>query len=658
MSSIGILMMNVLTTSSSPTTMFELTAPESKTVRESESKHSVDTSLSKVAPPELMSFQDNSEANTPEFTTKQKNIQKFQPQIAKSKGSKESKQIFIFGDSLSDNGNLYELSEGKVPSSQQNFKGRASNGQVWTEHLNKLGTSTTNIHNFAIGGATTSSRNFISEYPGMDFQINKFKSSSVTINSNDLFIIWVGTNDYMIKATTDSKQVVDNVSQTVNTFIDKGARNIAVANLMNLGKIPWHNKSEAASALTAASENHNQQLIAALSTIAGNNPNVKITPIDFNSLFKEIIAEPEKYGFINVTDSYVGSNAQKAGSNPDEYLFWDIIHPSKRTHELMAKYAIAVMNASSTVAPQGDIALNLATRQNQSIDSRLQTLRQKPINSTKRWDVFVTGDINFGKKDYNDDFFGFDSNAASATVGADYRVTDKLTAGVAVSVAGNENKLHQNQGTINTDGYNISVYGNYSDKNFYVNSAASLGKYEFDIKRNTNFNNRIATANTDSNLFSVSINSGYDAKLGNITFGPIVGLKYDNVNINGYSEKGAGSLNIKVNDQKANSLVLSLGAQATGTIKTNIGTLIPYVRGSYEYQLADTSRTLTTEFVSQPGIPMRIQTFNSDRDYFKLSTGAEFVFSNNLSGGLSYETIIGYENFTNNTIRSEINYRF
>ncbi len=640
MSNIGILMMGFLTAKSSPAVISKPTAPSSIRLRESES------------------FQDSSKASTPKLTTEQKNILTYQPQVTKSKGSKEPKQIFIFGDSLSDNGNLYEFSKGKVPSSQQNFQGRATNGQVWTEYLNKLGTDTKNIHNFAIGGATTGTQNIISEYPGIDFEINKFTSGSMTINHDDLFILWVGTNDYIKLATTNSKQVVDNVSQTVDTLINKGAHNIAVANLIDLGKIPWHGNSEAASSFTTATNNHNRQLNAALSTIAANNPNVKIIPLDFNSLFKEIIAEPQKYGFTNVTDSYTDSNAKTLGHNPDEYLFWDVIHPSKRAHQLIAEYAIAAMNASSAVVPQGDIGLNIATRQNDSIDSRLQTLRQKPINTANRWGVFVNGDINFAKKDYNDEFSGFNSNAASVSVGADYRFINKSTAGVAVSLAGNENKLYQNQGTINTDGYAVSVYGNYSNNNFYINSAASLGKHKFDIKRNTAFNNRIATANTDSNLFSVSINSGYDAKLHNVTFSPMIGLKYDGVNINGYSEKGAGSLNIKVDDQQANSLVLSLGAQTTGTIKTNIGTLAPYIRGSYEYQLADTSRTLTTEFVSQPGIPMRIQTSHCDRDYFKLSTGAELLFSNNLSSAISYETTIGYENFTNNTIRGEINYRF
>ena len=43
--------------------------------------------------------------------------------------------VVVFGDSLSDNGNLYELMRHQLPPSPPYFEGRFSNGPVWIEHL-------------------------------------------------------------------------------------------------------------------------------------------------------------------------------------------------------------------------------------------------------------------------------------------------------------------------------------------------------------------------------------------------------------------------------------------------------------------------------------------------------------------------------------------
>jgi len=43
--------------------------------------------------------------------------------------------IVIFGDSLSDNGNLYAQTKKLVPDARQYYQGRFSNGPVWVEYL-------------------------------------------------------------------------------------------------------------------------------------------------------------------------------------------------------------------------------------------------------------------------------------------------------------------------------------------------------------------------------------------------------------------------------------------------------------------------------------------------------------------------------------------
>lgn len=577
-------------------------------------------------------------------------------------------QLFIFGDSLSDNGNLYRLTGGTIPLSPPYFQGRFSNGPVWVEILGSYFNIDANeTTNYAVGGSTSGNTNVLSEsliipLPALSSQINNFTSAPVTPSSNALFILWAGANDYLIqpieKRATNTQVVVNNLSNAITILINKGARNIIVPNLPDLGKTPQERSLGTADSTTTLIKSHNSNLNTALQEIARTR-NVNIIPLDIHALFDEVIDQPDRYGLTNINDPCFDQQARTICSNPDEYLFWDNVHPTDRGHKFIAEYTEAVLNAPVAIVPQAEIALHVAQRQAQLIDDRLSAL-QNPSHtqSTDRWGVFVNGDVNLGSQDASEHHPDYDYKTGSATVGVDYSVTDKLAVGVALGVVNNETELHQNQSDIEIDGYAVSVYSNYVQNNFYTNAVISYGNNDFDIQRQIDFDHRTATAKTDGTQFSVNLNSGYIARSGNISYGPTLGLKYDRININGYTETGAGSLNIKVDDQQAESFIVSVGTQAAVELKTSFGSVIPNIHASYEYQFAPTHRTITTELVTQPGIPMRTQTSEPDRDYFKLSAGTQILFSQNFAGTINYEIMIGREDVSNNTIKGEIRYQF
>ena len=55
--------------------------------------------------------------------------------FAGSASAQTYSRLVVFGDSLSDNGNLYLISGGTQPPSPPYYQGRFSSGQVWTERL-------------------------------------------------------------------------------------------------------------------------------------------------------------------------------------------------------------------------------------------------------------------------------------------------------------------------------------------------------------------------------------------------------------------------------------------------------------------------------------------------------------------------------------------
>lgn len=257
--------------------------------------------------------------------------------------------IYVFGDSLSDDGNAFFFTGGAIPPSPPYFEGRFTNGLLWVENLAPLleVEADTNL-NFAFGGARTDNSNAFNEQlpenaprlPGLEGEIDAFVRQAPQTDPDALYVVWAGANDYLGGGTTEVQTPVGNLSGAITKLAAVGARNFMVPNLPDLGDLPRGIElgGEQQQGLSLLSQGHNAALAAALATIE-QDPNINIIPVDVNSLIDNAIANPADFGFTNVTDDFLTSGA----TNPDEFLFWDGIHPSASSHQFVADAALKTM---------------------------------------------------------------------------------------------------------------------------------------------------------------------------------------------------------------------------------------------------------------------------------------------------------------------------
>jgi len=64
--------------------------------------------------------------------------------------------------------------------------------------------------------------------------------------------------------------------------------------------------------------------------------------LDFKNLSNDIIANPDDFGLTNVTDPCIQLGGG-ACPDPDEYFFWDGLHPTEAGHKLIADEAYAAL---------------------------------------------------------------------------------------------------------------------------------------------------------------------------------------------------------------------------------------------------------------------------------------------------------------------------
>jgi thermolabile hemolysin len=279
-------------------------------------------------------------------------------------------QLVVYGDSLSDLGRAAAATRGAAPPySTLVGEGRFSNGPIWVEYLaNSLGIpadgnpATNRATNFAVGGATTGTTNIIQPLIGLPIipalngiqqQVNDSVNalgSNNTFDPNALFVIWGGANDYLFAGITDPGIPVRNLFTDINTLIDRGARNILVPNLSNLGALPsTRNLGATAIGLNNLTAFHNAGLVANIADLNRARPDVNLNLLDVNGLFNRVVANPGSFGFTDVTTQCI--TATTVCVNPSANLFWDEVHPTTEGHRLIGELAFNTVSPTAVPEP-------------------------------------------------------------------------------------------------------------------------------------------------------------------------------------------------------------------------------------------------------------------------------------------------------------------
>lgn len=263
-------------------------------------------------------------------------------------------RLYVFGDSLSDTGAVFRATGGSYPPNPPYFQGRYSNGRVWVEYLgDRLGISSNQIYNFAWGGATTGNQvgNLV---PSLQSQVQSFLQTRPQLQSSDLFILWAGANDYL-QGANQAGPPIANVTAALLALMEAGGQQFLVANLPDLGQLPATRSSASASTLTTLTQSHNQELRRALKQLGQKHAGLQLATLDAHRLYREAVTNPAGVGLTNVLSACVA--ATYICDNPDQFLFWDGIHPTRAAHQLLAKAAIAALESEGMVSSKSPLAL-------------------------------------------------------------------------------------------------------------------------------------------------------------------------------------------------------------------------------------------------------------------------------------------------------------
>ena len=308
----------------------------------------------------------------------------------------EITSLFAFGDSLLDGGNSglrtqqYTNNPNIVFPPPPYYNGQYSNGPVAVQYLwnrynpgNRGGftPSLAGGTNYAIGGATTGLASFNSVNDSVPnflkpafanysnaWQLQTFADQQPSFNpATSLFVVWLFPNDVLYLGATGMlpgvvpgspggtdliSNGIANILTTIGTLAQAGAEHFLVPNMADLGLTPAFAGTPQGGSLSLLTGAFNSNLAAQLTALDAMLA-AEIVQFDTNGSFARIRADPLAYGFDNTTDSCV-ANLANGLCNPgnwDRWLFWDGVHPTTHTHQVLAsQFAMAVPEPSSVAS--------------------------------------------------------------------------------------------------------------------------------------------------------------------------------------------------------------------------------------------------------------------------------------------------------------------
>ncbi len=276
--------------------------------------------------------------------------------------------LLVFGDSLSDPGNVFELTGGAYPDETYYANRQFTDGDTWAT---QLGADLASGTNFAYGSATAITNGDI--FPDFEAQRTEYFGAGVTLGDNPLTTVWFGGNDLRALLTPegaglDPVELIGGVITEIVTGIgvlpSTGLDDFLVFGLPDLGKIPSVVGTALEANVSALTTNFNMALAGALDFYYGETSPINVSFFNSQEFFLGILENADSFGITNQTDAcYVADNPLTdadefffCGDDAASYAFFDGLHPTETGHTALAG---AVRDLVTPVPLPGGLSLAL-----------------------------------------------------------------------------------------------------------------------------------------------------------------------------------------------------------------------------------------------------------------------------------------------------------
>nr|VFK17936.1 MAG: Uncharacterized conserved protein, contains a C-terminal beta-barrel porin domain [Candidatus Kentron sp. LPFa] len=457
------------------------------------------------------------------------------------------------------------------------------------------------------------------------------------------YLIGVDANGQAISHGTLQVTGDVNLNNKLRVNITKGATDILGKNegKTTIGSVLTYGGAANANAIHVASNN----LLVDFSALDNKSGSIELGATVMDSYTQALLLSRNTRGGSSVLDiaAVLGGVLDAAAGGGFSEDLQDVVDRLGNLYAPGRIKALKEIKTTSTATVGSGVAIRAGNGFGRVMQNRIAALTRSghltgfsagdPVGEESWW---LQPYGSTGSQDDKGGIAGYGSDSRGLVLGFDKAISPQWRAGLAVSYANTDIDANTGNQSVDIDTYQIAVYGTRElAPDTRLNAQAGIGRLQYESHRSIPSLDRIAEASYDGANLRGSLSLEKDYRISADAMARAnLSMEYNYVEVDGYTENGAGALGLKVPDTDQDSLILGIGGEYQHALSGN-GSLS--LRGMVGYDpLADQS-SVRTQLVAG-GAAFTTQGMAPERFLFRGGVGYEFSLKDNVSVDIRYDT--------------------
>jgi len=280
-------------------------------------------------------------------------------------------------------------------------------------------------------------------------------------------------------------------------------------------------------------------------------------------------------------------------------------------------------------------------------------------SSKNRWGFFASGNGIFTNVDaHGGDLQDAGFTSGGVIVGVDGKVNENWVLGTFFDYEHTDADLDNQGSKADVDSYSGGVYTGFHESDhggYYGNGLFAYTHNDYNSTRNIVIPGFGGTENgsTSGNQFEFNFDGGYDFTLTDyVTWGPVVGLQYNHLDVDSFNESGVPAANLAVGSQSMDSLRSRLGVRIDyHRLLAHKMAFATGLHAEWQHEFLDDSEGISASFIGDGLAPFSVQTTDPQRDAALVGLGADLTMRDRYTLFFDYDVQAGQDSYLEQSVK-------
>ena len=261
-------------------------------------------------------------------------------------------------------------------------------------------------------------------------------------------------------------------------------------------------------------------------------------------------------------------------------------------------------------------------------------------DSARKGSLWVDGGNLDAKQETIGGFDGYHLKAQNIAMGYEKWKNNDTLYGLSLGYTNSSVLINDYKGSQKIEGFNAALYGSRSLGKGYISSVLSAGTYGYDSTRVADLSgfSYIAESNHKGIGMSLFGEAGYNlVETESDIVQPYASMNFNFLREDGYSESGAGLLDLTMSEKTTRSLISEVGVRLAGRLDVAGGIIEPKMSFAWNHDFAIDNQVVRASFSGVPGGSFGVTGQETGYDRFKVGVGLNYKGENGLELGVGYQ---------------------